>query len=80
MIIREALRRAEEILLDAGVPDARLDAEYLLAGVLDAPRLLVVASGETPLTDARAEWLELEEMHYPWPEEEEYGTLCDDPG
>ncbi len=55
MIIRQALKTAEEILLDAGVPDARLDAEYLLAGVLDAPRLLVVASGETPLTDARAE-------------------------
>ena len=55
MIIRQALKMAEEILLDAGVPDARLDAEYLLAGVLDAPRLLVVASGETPLTDARAE-------------------------
>ncbi len=55
MTIREALKLAEEILLDAGVPDARLDAEYLLAGVLDAPRLLVVASGETPLTDARAE-------------------------
>ena len=55
MTIREALRCAEEILLDAGVPDARLDAEYLLAGVLDAPRLLVVASGETPLTDTRAE-------------------------
>ena len=43
------------MLQDAGVPDARLDAEYLLAGVLDAPRLLVVASGETPLTDTRAE-------------------------
>ena len=55
MTIRDALKLAEEILLDAGVPDARLDAEYLLAGVLDAPRLLVVASGETPLTDARAE-------------------------
>ena len=55
MTIREALRCAEKMLLDAGVPDARLDAEYLLAGVLDAPRLLVVASGETPLTNTRAE-------------------------
>lgn len=55
MTVREALRLAEEMLQSAGVPDARLDAEYLLAGVLDAPRLLVVASGETPLTDTRAE-------------------------
>ena len=23
----------------------------------------------TALTDAKAEWLELEELHYPWPEE-----------
>ena len=23
----------------------------------------------TALTDAKAEWLELEEIHYPWPEE-----------
>ena len=55
MTVREALRSAEKTLFSAGVPDARLDAEYLLAGVLDAPRLLVVASGETPLTDRRAE-------------------------
>ena len=55
MTIRQALRIAEETLVSAGVPDARLDAEYLLAGVLDAPRLLVVASGETPLTDRRAD-------------------------
>ena len=55
MTIREALRSAEKILLDAGVPDARLDAEYLLAGVLDAPRLLVCASGETPLSAARTD-------------------------
>ena len=42
------------MLQDAGVPDARLDAEYLLAGVLDAPRLLVCASGDTPLSETRA--------------------------
>ena len=49
MTIRDALKAAEKTLLEADVPDARLDAEYLLAGVLDAPRLLVCLSGETPL-------------------------------
>lgn len=54
MTIREALRRAEEILRAAGVPDARLDAEYLLAFLEDAPRLAVCLSADTPLTDTRA--------------------------
>ena len=54
MTIREALKSAEAQLISSAVPDARLDAEYLLAGVLDAPRLMVLASGETPLTDATA--------------------------
>lgn len=55
MTVREALRSAEELLLGAGVPDARLDAEYLLAGVLDAPRLLVCLSGDTVLSEGRLE-------------------------
>ena len=55
MTVREALRTAEGMLREAQVPDARLDAEYLLAEVLDAPRLLVCLSGETVLTEARLE-------------------------
>ena len=55
MTVREALRTAEGMLQEAQVPDARLDAEYLLAEVLDAPRLLVCLSGETVLTEARLE-------------------------
>ncbi len=55
MTVREALRTAETLLREAAVPDARLDAEYLLAEVLDAPRLLVCLSGDTVLTKAREE-------------------------
>ena len=33
----------------------------------------------TALTDAKAEWLELEELHYPWPEEENDDTPGNDP-
>ena len=53
MTIREALRRAEELLRAAGVPDARLDAEYLLAYLEDAPRLLVCLTQDTPLSPTR---------------------------
>lgn len=55
MTVREALRTAEGMLREAQVSDARLDAEYLLAEVLDAPRLLVCLSGETVLTEGRLE-------------------------
>lgn len=34
----------------------------------------------TAITDARAEWLELEEIHYPWPEEEQHDTTGDGAG
>lgn len=53
MTVREALGSAEQILRLSSVEEARLDAEYLLAEVLKCPRLLVCASGETPLTPAR---------------------------
>ena len=39
----------------------------LLVRALDAEE---VGQKLTVLTDAKAEWLETEEMHYPWPEEE----------
>ena len=39
MTAREALQEAERRLKAAGVPDARLDAEWLLADVSDLPRL-----------------------------------------
>lgn len=39
----------------------------LLVRALDAEE---VGQKLTALTDAKAEWLETEEMHYPWPEEE----------
>jgi len=55
MTVREALRLGSGILDSAGVPDARLDAEYLMAGVLDVPRLLALAAGDTQLTDRRTE-------------------------
>lgn len=55
MTIKQALDAAQETLEMCGVPDARLDTEYLLAEVLDAPRLLVLVSKEQELTDARAE-------------------------
>ncbi len=53
MTVAEALREAAGLLAQCGVPDARLDAELLLSHLLDAPRLLLVASGETRLTGAR---------------------------
>lgn len=49
MTVREALRRAAALLADARVPDARLDAEYLLAELLGTDRLRLLADGDTPL-------------------------------
>ncbi len=53
MTIRQTLNAAEAALQAAGVPDARLDAEYLLAEVLDAPRLALRLRGGDALTDAQ---------------------------
>lgn len=55
MTVRQALKQAEDVLLRAGVPNARLDAEYLLAEVLHSPRLLVCLSGETQVADTHLE-------------------------
>lgn len=41
MTIQDAIRQGTARLEKAGVPEARLDAEYLLAGVLNQPRLSV---------------------------------------
>ncbi len=54
-MIRQALLNATKILEENGVPDAKLDAEYLLASVLSSPRLLVLASSDIHLNDERLE-------------------------
>ena len=51
MTVREALCRATDQLKKAGVPDARLDAEYLLAEILRLDRLRLIADGGSLLTD-----------------------------
>lgn len=48
----QALKRGEERLLLHQVPDARLDAEYLLAGVLNMPRLSLLMEKQRPLAEA----------------------------
>ena len=50
----QALKMGEERLLLHQVPDARLDAEYLLAGVLNMPRLSLLLEKQRFLTDE--EW------------------------
>ena len=45
----------EERLLLHQVPDARLDAEYLLAGVLNTPRLSLLLDKQRPLSTAEFE-------------------------
>lgn len=55
MNIREALNAAEKRLENAGVPDARLDAEYLLAEALQTPRLSLLIDKLRPVPEkARA--------------------------
>lgn len=50
----QALKEGEQQLLLHQVPDARLDAEYLLAGVLNMPRLSLLLEKQRFLTDE--EW------------------------
>ena len=50
MTAREAIRAAAARLEKAGVPDPRLDAEYLLAAVLGVERLRLIADGDRPLS------------------------------
>lgn len=47
----QALQEGENLLLSCQVPDARLDAEYLLAGVLNMPRLPLLLEKLRPLTE-----------------------------
>lgn len=47
----QALREGEQQLLLHQVPDARLDAEYLLAGVLKVPRLPLLLDKQRVLTE-----------------------------
>lgn len=53
MTIREALEQAAARLETAGVPDARLDAELLLARVLHEDRLRMRLDGQRTLGDAQ---------------------------
>ena len=69
MTVREALRNAADRLAQAGVPDARLDAEYLLAELLHTDRLHLIADGGAPLRDAQLNayehWLARRERREP---------------
>jgi len=51
MTIQDAIRQGTRLLEAAGVPEPRLDAEYLLAGVLQQPRLSVCLNKMEPLAD-----------------------------
>lgn len=55
MTVREALRLGAARLEKAGIPDPRLDGEYLLAHVLGRPRLAVCLAGDEALTPAAAD-------------------------
>ena len=69
MTVREALRNAADRLAQAGVPDARLDAEYLLAELLHTDRLHLIADGGASLSDAQLnayeQWLARRERREP---------------
>ncbi|MBQ4436181.1 MAG: peptide chain release factor N(5)-glutamine methyltransferase [Clostridia bacterium] len=69
MTVREALRIAADRLAQAGVPDARLDAEYLLAELLHTDRLHLIADGGASLSDAQLnayeQWLARRERREP---------------
>lgn len=54
MRIRETLKAAEARLLAAGVPDARLDAEYLLAEALQTPRLSLLLDRDREIAPGEA--------------------------
>ena len=55
MTVREALRKGAACLMDAGVPDARLDAEYLLAELLHSNRLQLLAENDQPVPNENLE-------------------------
>ena len=69
MTVREILRAAAARLERAGVPDARLDAEYLLAEIMHTDRLRLIADGGAQLTDAQSDayekWLARRERREP---------------
>ena len=69
MTVREALRQAAARLETAGVPEAKLDAEYLLAELLQVDRLRLIADGDVQLTGAQLEmyekWLARRERREP---------------
>lgn len=52
MTARQALRQAEQQLIQAGVPDAPVDAAYLLAHVWGTSRLQALAQAEQALAQA----------------------------
>src|SRR3954468_10407280 len=58
MNVREALTRAIERLKNARIPDARLDAEYLVASAAGLPRLRLPMESGTELTSAAEQELE----------------------
>ena len=69
MTAREALRLAAARLEAAGVPDARLDAEYLLAELLGIDRLRLIADGGRSLSETQIndyeQWLARRERREP---------------
>ena len=58
MTVRALIKDGATRLAAAGVPDPRLDAEYLLAEALHAPRLNLLLSMETAVPPAAAEQFE----------------------
>ncbi len=52
MTITESLRAAKSLLAEAGVPDSRLDAEYLLSHVLNQNRMALLMNGREELSPA----------------------------
>lgn len=54
MRTRETLKAAEARLLAVGVPDARLDAEYLLAEALQTPRLSLLLDRDREIAPGEA--------------------------
>ena len=53
------------------VEDTQFGASVEATVLVRVSDLRAVSQKLTALTDAKAEWLELEEIHYPWPEKEE---------
>ncbi len=57
-LAREAIGRAHQLLDEAGIPDACLEAELLVAHVLRCRRTRVLTHPEAPLTPCQVAWLE----------------------